>query len=182
MAIPYRPLDRNRQEVRFLSQSCANVRSGRLEYELAHWSFDEATPSTKLPFLALSYVWGPKEAQDGSPTISVDGTSVAVSRNLRAALSSLCNPDPRSVGAGENLSAEDGWERTRYFDSIEQVSRVSLLEGQTLLIGWMRCVSISLTLRRNRTRSDLCRKYTRMHFVSLCGWAKRKRAMNWLSI
>jgi Heterokaryon incompatibility protein (HET) len=142
MAVPYRPLDRTRQEVRFLSQSCANVRSGTLSYELVHWRFDESTRLTKVPFLALSYVWGPREAPDAGSTISVDGKRVPVSRNLRAALSSLCDPRPRAAAAGEE-SSNDGWERMRHFDSVAEALRILELEGEESLAIWVDALCIN---------------------------------------
>jgi len=99
MDIPYRPLDQNRQEIRLLKQSSANIRSGRLHYELIHYTFDE-----KHPYFALSYVWGQQELQE---TIFVDGKMVPVSANLFAALNSICDAS-RAATTGADVSS-DKW-------------------------------------------------------------------------
>jgi Heterokaryon incompatibility protein (HET) len=96
MAILYRPLDQDRQEIRLLKQS-SSIRSETLEYELIHHTFDQ-----EHPYIALSYAWGQQELRK---TIIVDKKTVPVSPNLWAALRSLC--DASCAAADEEESSSD---------------------------------------------------------------------------
>ncbi|KAI9770503.1 MAG: hypothetical protein M1839_003184 [Geoglossum umbratile] len=95
MAIPYRPLDQSRQEIRLLRQS-SSIWSETLEYELIHYPFGQ-----EQPYLALSYVWGQQELQQ---TISVDEKTVSVSTNLWAALRSLRDASRTTTDKEESSS------------------------------------------------------------------------------
>lgn len=131
MAIPYRPLDRSRQEIRLLTQSSASIRSGKLEYNLIHYTFDQ-----KHPYFALSYVWGPPDLQE---TISVDGEAIQVSANLWAALHSICNTSRAAVN---EESSADLWRRVGSMDYIADVVQMMLRDELALEI-WVDALCIN---------------------------------------
>ena len=140
MAILYRPLDQNRQQIRLLRQSPASIRSEPLGYELIHYNFDQ-----EHPYLALSYVWGQQKLQK---TISVDGKTVPVSTNLWAALRSL--RDAFRAAMDEEESSSDRWRRLGPEDYIAKLMQM-ILRDELVLEIWVDALCINQSDRGERS-------------------------------